>query len=105
VAGWTVGFVDATESRWTGIQVKRDPGTWVVWVGFILVMAGCAVAFGLSHRRLWIRARRVGGRTICHVAASTHRGRPVLNAGLDDLCRQWERMARLRPAQEGGVDG
>lgn len=34
--------------------VTRDPGVWIVYSGFMLIIAGLAVSFFLSHRRIWV---------------------------------------------------
>ncbi|MCL2316279.1 MAG: cytochrome c biogenesis protein ResB [Actinomycetia bacterium] len=44
------------ESHYTGILVRTDPGTWLMWVGGILLVAGMTVTFMCRHRRLWVRA-------------------------------------------------
>ncbi len=43
------------EFMYTGLQVAKDPGVWVVWVGCILMMVGIYAAFFMSHRRIWVR--------------------------------------------------
>ncbi len=39
----------------TGLQVARDPGVWIVWTGCSLILGGMLLAFGLSHRRSWLK--------------------------------------------------
>lgn len=39
---------------YTGLQVTRDPGVWLVYSGFILMLAGCFVTFYLSHQQVCI---------------------------------------------------
>jgi len=42
-----------SETRYyTGLQVTRDPGVWLVYSGFILMIAGCFVTFYLSHQQV-----------------------------------------------------
>ena len=43
---------------YTGLQVARDPGVWVVWLGCALMVAGICVAFLMSHRRIWVRVEK-----------------------------------------------
>ena len=43
------------EFMYTGLQVAKDPGVWVVWLGCILMLAGIYSAFFMSHRRIWVR--------------------------------------------------
>ncbi|BBO77343.1 cytochrome c biogenesis protein ResB [Desulfosarcina widdelii] len=43
----------SSETRYyTGLQVTRDPGVWLVYSGFILMIAGCFVTFYLSHQQV-----------------------------------------------------
>ena len=43
------------EKRWyTGLQVSRDPGVWVVYTGFILIILGCYITFFMSHRQICV---------------------------------------------------
>jgi cytochrome c biogenesis protein len=39
---------------YTGLQVTKDPGVWVVYAGFIILIVGCFVTFFTSHQRLFI---------------------------------------------------
>jgi cytochrome c biogenesis protein len=43
------------ERVYTGLQVARDPGVWIVWLGCLLMVVGVYLAFFLSHRRIWVR--------------------------------------------------
>lgn len=38
----------------TGLQVAKDPGVWIVYLGCGLMLLGLYMAFFLSHRRLWL---------------------------------------------------
>jgi len=44
----------AEERYYTGLQVSRDPGVWVVYTGFILIIVGCYVTFFMSHRQVCV---------------------------------------------------
>ena len=39
---------------YTGLQVTYDPGVWLVYFGFIMMIGGCAITFFMSHQRLVI---------------------------------------------------
>ncbi len=43
------------ERIYTGLQVAKDPGVWVVWFGCFLMVVGIYIAFFMSHRRVWVR--------------------------------------------------
>lgn len=44
----------------TGLQVAKDPGVWVVYIGCGLMLTGLFVAFFLSHQRIWVSIRQEG---------------------------------------------
>jgi cytochrome c biogenesis protein len=45
----------SSEQRYfTGLQVSRDPGVWVVYTGFILIILGCYITFFMSHRQVCV---------------------------------------------------
>jgi cytochrome c biogenesis protein len=43
---------------YTGLQVNKDPGVWMVWAGSLLLVAGIMVAFFMSHKKFWIRIEK-----------------------------------------------
>lgn len=38
----------------TGLQVAKDPGVWIVYLGCALMLAGLYVSFFMSHRKIWV---------------------------------------------------
>jgi|YNPNPStandDraft_1061719.scaffolds.fasta_scaffold00715_7 cytochrome c biogenesis protein len=103
--GWTLTFLEASERPWTGLQVKRDPGVWVVWVGSGLVLLGCTMAFFMPHRAMWIRLRKTGEGTVCHVAASAPKGRPALEKTVEGFCLSLAQKARMHIGEGVQDDG
>lgn len=43
------------EQQFTGLLVKRDPGTWVVWLGSAMLIIGTCLTMFLRHHRIWFR--------------------------------------------------
>ena len=41
--------------EYTGVLVKRDPGSWFIWTATALLIAGLLVTFYLPRRRLWVK--------------------------------------------------
>jgi cytochrome c biogenesis protein len=41
--------------EYTGILVKRDPGSWFIWIATALLIGGLAVTFYVPRRRLWLK--------------------------------------------------
>lgn len=53
--GPVLHYKGAEQRMYTGLQVARDPGVWVVWLGCALMVVGIFAAFFMSHRRIWVR--------------------------------------------------
>jgi cytochrome c biogenesis protein len=53
--GHFVITLNKLENRYyTGLQVTRDPGVSLVYLGFLMLIGGCLVTFFMSHQRLCI---------------------------------------------------
>jgi cytochrome c biogenesis protein len=48
------GYEGTNAKQYTGLQVARDPGVWVVWLGCTLMVLGIFIAFFMSHKRIWV---------------------------------------------------
>jgi len=48
---------------YTGLQVTKDPGIWVVYTGFIVMIIGCFITFFMSHQRLCVEVIKSGGKS------------------------------------------
>lgn len=60
--------------QYTGITIKRDPGSNIVWVGSALLVIGSCLVFFLPHRRVWARVRpNADGTTRVMVGAPNRR--------------------------------
>jgi cytochrome c biogenesis protein len=42
-------------NMYTGLQVGKDPGVWIVWLGCILLMFGVILVLFSSHQRVWAK--------------------------------------------------
>ncbi len=71
-----LSFAGLSEVFYTGLQVAKDPGVNIVWVGCSLMVVGTLIAFFMSHQRIWIRLSRAqDGRVDVVLAGSTNRNR------------------------------
>jgi cytochrome c biogenesis protein len=67
---------DGTNARmYTGLQVSKDPGVEIVWIGCTLMCIGLYIAFFMSHKRIWVivsrgHARMYGNASKNHAAFS-----------------------------------
>ncbi len=60
---------------YTGLQVTRDPGVWVVYSGFIVMIAGCFITFFMSHQKLYIEVTRSGKKSEVTVAGTANKNK------------------------------
>ncbi len=49
-----------TAKEYTGLQVTKDPGVWIVWLGCGLMIFGFIVSFFFSHQKIWVRIPKEG---------------------------------------------
>ena len=67
---------EGTNARmYTGLQVAKDPGVEIVWLGCALMCIGLYIAFFMSHKRIWVivskgHARMYGNASKNHAAFS-----------------------------------
>jgi cytochrome c biogenesis protein len=75
-SGIVFQFKGSQKKMYTGLQVAKDPGVWIVWLGCALMVLGIYGAFLVSHRRVWIRLQNghvtIGGNASKNQAAFEH---------------------------------
>jgi len=75
--GGTIALrLEGIETReYTGLQVAKDPGVWIVWFGCGLMILGLFWAFFFSHQRLWVRIPLDSSKEEIILAGSTNKNR------------------------------
>jgi len=69
-------FGGLDSKMFTGLQVAKDPGVNIVWLGCALMVIGISMAFFLAHQRVWVRlAQGQDGRVEVVLAGSASRNR------------------------------
>ncbi len=79
----TVQLKDIWGLQYTGLQVRKDPGVWIVYLGCLMMGIGLFFAFFMVHRRIWVRVRADKGSVAITVAASAHKYRESLEKKID----------------------
>ncbi len=54
IEGVHIKLEDIGEQFYTGLEVARDPGVWVVWTGFALILFGLYINFFMYYRRIYL---------------------------------------------------
>ncbi len=73
VGGYQFTLKEVTQREYTGLEVTKDPGVWIVWLGCILLVWGLIVAFFFSHQRMWVLIPRGKGTIL--VSGTTNKNR------------------------------
>ncbi len=82
---YAVTLVSGQQSYYTGLQVVKDPGVWVVWTGCLLLVFGSVIAFFFSHRRIWVTLETLEGETGVTFGGAAHRNQPAFTLFFDQL--------------------
>lgn len=80
-------------SRYVKLQVSRTPGQKIALAGVVLALSGLLASLYIRPRRIWVRTRREGGRTLVEVAGLDRSSGGDLSVEIDAL------TAALRPAE------
>ncbi|MBW2041766.1 MAG: cytochrome c biogenesis protein ResB [Deltaproteobacteria bacterium] len=81
--------VETVEPRYyTGLQVSKDPGVWVVYSGFMIMIVGCYITFFMSHKRLCVEVMQKGNGNQVHVTGTANKNKMSMDAVVDKMARE-----------------
>jgi len=73
--------------QYTGLQVSKDPGVWIVWVGCVLILIGLITTFFISHRRIWVYIEDKGKKRRILLAATANKNLEAFSHVFNDLVK------------------
>ena len=61
--------------QFTGLQISKDPGVNIVWIGSTMIVVGITLSSFIYHRRLWAKVIPNPDKTgvVVHVGGNTHK--------------------------------
>jgi cytochrome c biogenesis protein len=59
--------------KFTGLQITKDPGVKIVWIGSTLIVVGITLSSFIYHRRLWAKLVPDGSEVRVHIGGNTHK--------------------------------
>lgn len=83
--GFTFTLQDYESRYYTGIQVSKDPGVLLVWVGFLLILAGFILSLFFSHTRVWVRIAPVEGGYEIAIAATISKNKKAFRKTVEGV--------------------
>lgn len=82
---YRIALEDANERYFTGLQVKKDPGVWIVWIGCTAMVLGFAIVFWVAHRRLWLCSGVLDGEEVLILSGQTNKNRLVFERDFEKI--------------------
>ncbi|MBF0344594.1 MAG: cytochrome c biogenesis protein ResB [Nitrospirae bacterium] len=83
--GSKIELIDNWGYQYTGIQVRKDPGVWIVYLGCICMTLGLYFAFFLSHKKMWVMLVNEKGRVNVKIAAYAHKNKGAFDISIDKV--------------------
>jgi len=94
--GNRVEFLDYWGVEYTGMQVRKDPGVFIVYLGCLLMAIGLYMTFFMSHKKVWINISEEKNNVNVLVGASANKNRAAFEAKIEKL------VGMLNAGQKGG---
>jgi len=94
--GNRVEFLDYWGVEYTGMQVRKDPGVFIVYLGCILMALGLYMTFFMSHKRVWVNISEEKSVVKVLIGASVNKNRAAFEGKIEKL------VGMLNAGQKGG---
>jgi len=90
---FVITLKDILIREFTVLQVAKDPGVWVVWIGCGLLILGTIMAFFVPHRRLWVHISSKDGKPReVLLGGSTHRNKVSFEREFAEIIQRLEQI-------------
>jgi cytochrome c biogenesis protein len=73
--GHVIKFEDYWGVEYTGLQVSKDPGVWLIYLASAIMALGLYICFFISHKKLWVNIANDKNSVRIAVGGSTNRNR------------------------------
>ncbi len=87
-----IAVVENVPRFYTGLQVNSDPGVWIVYCGFILMIIGCYITFFMSHQQICVELVRTAKKTEVIVAGTANKNKSGMQASVTGFA---DKLAKL----------
>lgn len=78
---------------YTGLMITKDPGVGLVYLGFVLMIAGCAVTFFMSHQRLVVEVHPVSDGIKVMVSGTANKNKIGFQQKIRQVAEQLEKIS------------
>jgi cytochrome c biogenesis protein len=88
IQNYQVKVLRTEVSQYTGLQIKKDPGVWMVYAGFTAMLIGIGLAYYTSHRKIWVWAAPRGDVRRVVVAGRANKNSLAFESEFKGLCER-----------------
>ena len=89
-----IAVVEQVPRFYTGLQAAKDPGVWVVYSGFILMIIGCYITFFMSHQQIGLTLKAAGKKTTVSVVGTANKNKAAMQTKVEGLAKKLSRLAQ-----------
>lgn len=82
------------EKYYTGLQVTKDPGVNIVWLGSFIMSIGLLFAFLIYHRRIWVKVVDRNGKKIVLAGGTSFKNKIGFEKEFNKLITSIEKIAQ-----------
>ena len=82
----------ADQRYYTGLQVTNDPGVWVVYTGFVMMIIGIFITFFMFHQRVCIEIVKSGNKSKVIVTGTANKNKLGMESRVKKIARQLEKL-------------
>ena len=93
-----VSVQNFTSRYYTGLQVIKDFGVWVVYSGFILLIVGCFVTFFMSHQRVCVEVASSGNKSKVTVSGFSNKNKLGMQQKVTHLSKKLQGVVEDAPS-------
>ena len=77
---------------YSGLEINKDPGVWVVYSGFIVMIVGCFITFFMSHQQICIAVSGKGGQSDVRVMGTANKNKIGMQRQVEKFAEQLSGM-------------
>lgn len=89
---FSVWGTDHEFKHFTGLQVTKDPGVWVVYAGFIVILLGCYITFFMSHQQICIEVSKAGNKSRVRVSGTANKNSLGMDRKVEKIAMRLEAL-------------
>ena len=90
----TIAVAELQQRFYTGLQVTSDPGVWLVYMGFIVMILGCYITFFMSHQQFCVEVQEKSNYCRVIVSGKANKNKLGVQGKVKKIS---EKLANLQP--------